>query len=583
MVNRASKTSGSLHGESGASPAETCTVSHTVQLSSSTRKDRPTGSARRQIAQMTADRSSAESASHSAHIEGSPVLDVKNLSKTFAGTKALDGLNFSLMPGEIHAVVGQNGSGKSTLVKVLAGFHRADPGAEFALNAVGAHADQVSNALRFVHQDLGLIYELSAAENLALRGTFTADGLSGFMRQRWEASETRRLLRPFGLGYFDVTRPLAEASMVERTIIALAAAVGDWRPTERGVLVLDEPTAVLPPKEARLLLDLVKEIRTSGASVIYVSHRLDEVVEISDRVTILRNGRLVETLLSAQTSKAQLVQLMVGADVDPDFRLQRGADHTGATVLEVEGMAGRFLRDASFAVHEREVLGIVGLPDSGRDELPRLLADGRGLSTGGRVRLRSVGDHWFDLTTWRHPSVVLLPPDRSRHGVVAEMSGTENLSLSALRSLRARSAISRRREGALVSTWVQRLGIKGDIASPVQVLSGGNQQKVLLARCLATDPDVLLLCEPTAGVDVGARQAIYEFIGAEIDDGLAVIVASSDISDIQALCSRVLVLRDGVVAGELRGEDITELALVRAMEGLGTGDDGDTAKDGAHE
>jgi ribose transport system ATP-binding protein len=537
---------------------------------------------------MTADQSSAASAPHGARIEGAPVLDVRNLSKTFAGTKALDGLNFSLMPGEIHAVVGQNGSGKSTLIKVLAGFHRADGGANFALNGDDAHADQVSDALRFVHQDLGLIAELSAAENLALRGTFAAHGLTGFRRQRWEAGETRRLLRPFGLGYFDVTRPVAETSMVERTIVALAAAVGDWHPTERGVLVLDEPTAVLPPKEARLLLDLVKEIRATGASVIYVSHRLDEVVEISDRVTILRNGRRVATRPSAQTSKAELIQLMVGADVDPDFSLERAPDDIGAAVLEAEGIAGRFLKDASFKVHEREVLGIVGLPDSGRDELPRLLADGPSLASGGRVRLQSGGNQWSDLTTWRHPGIVLLPPDRSRHGVVAEMSGTENLSLSALRSLRARSAISRRREGALVSMWVQRLGIMGDIASPVQVLSGGNQQKVVLARCLATNPEVLLLCDPTAGVDVGARQAIYEFIGTEVDDGLAVIVASSDISDIQALCSRVLVLREGVVAGELIGEDITELALVRAMEGLGTTHDGDrtdsdAAKDGTHD
>jgi ribose transport system ATP-binding protein len=499
---------------------------------------------------------------------GDVVFEVRSLAKSFAGVRVLDDFSFDVRR-EVHALVGQNGSGKSTFIKLLAGYHRPDQGSEFEFHGAPVHHDQLSHHLRFVHQDLGLVNELSATENMALKGALRTGKRTQGFRRHVEADQAQRLLAEHGLADFDVSLPLANATMVEKTIVAIAAALSDWEPSHPHTVVFDEPTAALPPREANQLLDRVRSLRSSGAAVIYVSHRLDEIFAIADRVTVLRNGRKVGTYVTEELTKADLVHLMVGEDIDPDQRFNLDLSGSDVPVMEVDGVCGRYMRGASFKVNQGEVVGIAGLPDSGRDELPGLLAQGPRSGASGRIRVQGEGAEWKSLAAWRPTTAAYLPPDRARQGVVAEMSSVENLSLLALTSVSSGPVLSRRRERAFTAEWVSRLGIVGPIADPIRALSGGNQQKVLLARCLAMGPQLLVLCEPTAGVDVGARQAIYQFISDEVRKGLSVLVASSDTGDILALCTRVLVLRNGEVVDELRGDAITELALVRAMEGIG--------------
>ena len=502
------------------------------------------------------------------------ILKLENLSKTFPGTKALVNVDLDIRAGEVHALLGHNGSGKSTLIKVLSGYHSPDAGATVSLNGEPVNFSTLSHGehgqaaqVSFVHQNLGLVMELNAVDNLALHGGFTRTAY-GRVRWREQVRMTRRLLAPFAVD-FDITQPLSKATPVERTIVAIAAALQGWDAGDGGVLVLDEPTAVLPPGEVQRLFTIVRNLRSQGAGILYVSHRLDEIFELADRVTVLRNGERVITRDVTGLTKGELVHLMLGVEMEPDYRAPVPEEVHSQPLLEVRGLAGTYLRDATFTLHGGEVLGIAGLPDSGRDELPRILTDQISHATAGSIRLTSVSPEWMDIGAWKARNVALLPPDRGKEGIVGPMSVGENLSLSVLQQLATRLRLHRPRERSFCHGWIQKLDVKtSGIDVPVQTLSGGNQQKVLFGRTLAREPHVLILCEPTAGVDIGARHAIYDLVAEQVQQGLSVLVTSSDVGDLLALCTRILVLHDGVVARELLAEGLTEHQLVQAMEGV---------------
>ena len=506
--------------------------------------------------------------------DGDILLRVENLSKTFPGTKALSNVDLDIRAGEVHALLGHNGSGKSTLIKVLSGYHNPDSGASVWLNGQPVHFAELSHGghghaaqVSFVHQNLGLVMELNAIDNLALHGGFLSTGY-GRVRWREQVRSARRLMAPFAVD-FDVTQPLSKATPVERTIVAIAAALQGWDAGGGGVLVLDEPTAVLPPGEVHRLFTIVRDLRSRGAGILYVSHRLDEIFELADRVTVLRNGERVITRDVEGLTKGELVHLMLGVEMEPDYRAPVPAGVHSQPLLEVRGLAGTYLRDITFTLHEGEVLGVAGLPDSGRDELPRILTDQISHATAGTIRLTSVSPEWMDVKAWKARNVALLPPDRGREGIVGPMSVGENLSLSVLHQLGSALRFRHGRERQFCQGWIKKLDVKTsglDIA--VQTLSGGNQQKVLFGRTLAREPHVLILCEPTAGVDIGARHAIYDLVAEQVKLGLSVLVTSSDVGDLLALCTRILVLHNGVVARELLAEGLTEHQLVQAMEGV---------------
>jgi ABC-type sugar transport system ATPase subunit len=491
------------------------------------------------------------------------VLQLEHLSKTFPGTKALDDVSLDVAEGEIHALVGQNGSGKSTLVKVLAGYHRADPGSKAWLNGEPleiAHAATRHDRLRFVHQDLGMFLELNAIDNLALRGDF-ARGPLGLISWSEQAELTRDLLGRFDLD-FDIRRPMGEATPVQRTIVAIAAALAGWEGGP-GVLVLDEPTAVLPPHDVDLLLGTVEQVRSRGTSILYISHRLDEVFRVADRVTVLRGGRVVGTQPVGELTTQTLAQLMVGSGVDAGFRAGLSYDAGAPVILRVRNASGRFLDNVDLELRAGEVLGIAGLPGSGSNELPYAIV---GADRGATGELQ-LGGEWVPLRKAASCDIPIVPADRAREAIVGEFGVRENLSLSVLDRFRRFGWQLRRRENELVDAWMQTVEIKAAAAdAPITSLSGGNQQKVAMARCLAREPRVLVLCEPTAGVDVGTRQAIYEFIASRSRAGLSLVVSSSDTGDLLAICTRVLVFINGRIAHVLVGDQLTEQRLLHAME-----------------
>ncbi|WP_327320202.1 sugar ABC transporter ATP-binding protein [Streptomyces sp. NBC_01235] len=501
-----------------------------------------------------------------------PLLRVAALSKRFGGTQALKDVDLEVSPGEIHALIGPNGSGKSTLIKILAGYHHAEPGAVAELDGEPFDLGQVSasrhDRLRFVHQELGLVGELSAIDNLALSHGFARTALGNI---RWPEMErrTNALVERFGLG-IDVRRPLATATPVQRTVVAIAAALQGWE-GRRGVLVLDEPTAVLPPGEVARLFDIVREVRDAGAGVLYVSHRMDEIFALADRVTVIRGGRRIATRPVAELTPRSLAELMAGEEMETEHRPAPPSGRTDP-VLEVRDLWAGPLRGVGFDLARGERLGITGLVGSGHEIVPYAVCGAHTGQVSGTLRLPERSERWTRARDADGLGLPLVPADRALQGVIGGFSVRENLTLPLLDRLRARSGrLRRRRESALAEEWIRRVGVRTADRHPagarITTLSGGNQQKVVMARCLAQRPPVLTLCEPTAGVDIATRLQLYDLIERQADEGMGVLVSSSDTQDLLALCTRVLVVRDGRIAREISGQDITEPALVHAMEG----------------
>ncbi len=497
---------------------------------------------------------------------GSPLLSVRGLSKTFASTRALAEVDFDLRGGEIHALVGQNGCGKSTLIKVLAGYHQADPGAQIRLGGddvdLASTADSRHAGFRFVHQDLGLVGTLSTVENLMLgRDLVTARG----GRIRWDAERRDIERRIEALGYqFDVRRPVADLGAAERTGVAIARALWDWESAR--VLVVDEPTASLPREEVATLFAALGRVRAAGLGVIYVSHRLDEIFAIGDRVTVLRDGRRVGTWDVPDIDQDELVSAMIGGEeLRPPH--ERVARTSGEVALKVSGLRGTVVDSVDLEVRRGEVIGIAGLTGSGREEiLPlifgaaaragQVLLDGRPVPAHPRGAMRA--------------GLALVPADRRAEGAVLESTLRENLSLTDLGRFTTRlGRLRRAAETQEAEGWIARLDVRPARSEAIfALLSGGNQQKVVLAKWLRRRPKVLLLDEPSQGVDVGAKAVIHALAREVAQDGASVIIASSDDAELCDTCDRVLVMRDGRFVGEITGDRLTVEELGRLQLGI---------------
>jgi ABC-type sugar transport system ATPase subunit len=485
-----------------------------------------------------------------------PLVQISGVSKTFEGTQALRDVSLSVRSGEVVALVGHNGSGKSTLIKVLAGIHQPDPGADVVLATDGDHPID----LHFIHQELGLVPTLSTIENFDI--VQPAGGVRG-LRIPWRAeyAEVSRHLAAFDVK-IDLSAPVSDLSAAERTIIAIARVLARWR-SERGVLVLDEPTASLHRRETLQLFDAVRRVARRGAGVLFVSHILEEVLEIADRIVVLRDGQKVRDVDRAQVDQAVLARLIAGEDVTPVARRARIA-HSSRGAVTVTDLSGGNVELLSFTVKAGEILGIGGLNGSGREHVAELLFGVR--PRGGRVQLaetRLRGDGPLEAIGL---GVGLVPAERRAHGIVETMSVRENLMLSELPLSWAKSMwLDGAGERRSCLTWLRQLDVRPlDPERPIGQLSGGNQQKVVIGKWLRGAPRLLLLDEPTQGVDIGAKAGIYAAVLDAARSGAAVVVCSSDSLELAEIADRVLVLRNGCLAAEFDGDEITESRVTEA-------------------
>lgn len=503
-------------------------------------------------------------------------LRVRGLNKTFPGIRALRDMDLDVETGTIHALLGHNGCGKSTFVKILAGFHQPDRPCEAEIDGeeleLGSAADAERLGIRFVHQELGLVLELGAADNIGLGLGYVRHGKTISWRQ--QNQRTNQLLRQFDI-HVDPTRPLADAPPSTRTAVAIVRAVAGWE-KGRGLLVLDEPTAALPAREVEELFRIVNQVRDSGTPVLLISHRLDEVVDIADRATVMRSGEVIWKGAVGETSVKSLTTLIAGAEVEAFEEHRRSSQVTSvgeAPLLQLDRVTGRYLLDVSMKIRKGEIVGVAGLLGSGREEFPYVVAGASTAEVTGTIAVDGQPIAPDDINAAQAQGVVLVPPDRATESVIETFDVRENLTLAALPKLRGRlGTIAPSRERRFAHEWLEQVKANPEtIDMPINTLSGGNQQKAILARWLSTDPRILVLSEPTAGIDVGARASIYEELRMRADEGLTVLMSSSDPEDLIAACDRVIVLRDGQIAAELSKSEVTKTAIVGALEGVHEG------------
>jgi ribose transport system ATP-binding protein len=483
----------------------------------------------------------------------------RHVSKTFGTTRALDAVDLEIRRGDVHALVGGNGSGKSTLIKILAGVLTADPGGslEVAGRAVELDAYDAPTAreagLRFVHQDAGVFPQLSVMENLAIGRGFETSRV-GAVRWREVRRQARAVLLRFEIPIAPDT-PLVELGPAMRMMVAIARALQDAE-DDAGILVLDEPTAALPAHEVEVLMDAVRHFARIGHTVVYVSHRLDEVLALADRVSALRDGRLVDTVDAAGMTEERLIQLVVGRDIDRIYPDMPEPDAAAGALIAIEDLHAGPLRGVSLTVGEREVVGIAGLLGSGRSSLLQSIFGayrthkGEIRLNGRPLRARSPKDA-MDL------GIAYVPEDRPVAAAFSDLSVQDNIGAAQVARYWRRLRIDRARERAEAQTSLTEFLVKApSLAAPLTTLSGGNQQKVVLARWLRRRPKVILLDEPTQGVDIGARAEIYRLVRAAVAGGAGALVVSSDFEELSRVCDRVLVLADGRIVADVSGDEL---------------------------
>jgi ribose transport system ATP-binding protein len=522
--------------------------------------DRPDGYYPRRVQVSSEDRETIRSVPGSGAAADKVFLRLRNVSKIFPGQRALDGADMDLRAGEIHGLVGQNGSGKSTLIKILAGYHAPEPGAQAWLNGESfelGHADVSARAgLSFIHQDLGLIPSLSTVDNLALGRGY---GSRWWISLGGAARRARDLVRDFGFD-FDVTAPVAKLGAVERSLVAIIRALGDGESDAPRLLVLDEPTESLAKPEADLLFEAVRRAAERGAAVLYVSHRLDEVLALSDEITVLRDGKVVAHRSSSSLDHQSLVALIVGHSLEqlnpPSGR------HEGDVLMRTIDLSGQTVRDLSFQIHRGEIVGVAGLVGSGREEIPYLIGGARPW-VGGVLEVEGDAVTQFGPRAAAGAGVFLVAADRNTQSAIPALTARENVTLPRIESRGPMRWLSVRRERSGVRTWLQRTHV--DPPDPERLFenfSGGNQQKIVLARALRCDPSLLILDEPVQGVDVGARVEIFQQLLEAAAAGMAILVASSEPEDLARLCDRVLVMRGGRIGAELRKDSLSPDRIV---------------------
>jgi len=492
-------------------------------------------------------------------------LVMKGISKSFVGTQALKDVNFSASMGEVHAISGENGAGKSTLVKILSGALPCDKGEIFLDGSpitLGSPLRARHYGIHAVYQEFSLIPNLTIAENILL-GQMPTTRISEVIDWKEAFSKAESILQNIGFAGIDVRTKVSQLSVSHQQIVEIAKALAN----HRKVLILDEPSAVLSQEELKRLFTLIRSLKTQGTIVLYISHRLDEVFEIADRITVLKDGKLVGTVKPQESDQNQLIKMMVGRSLGEIFPVR--APSAGEVVLQVKGLGSKgVFSNITFSLRRGEIVGMFGLVGSGRTQVARSIfgadrfTEGEILLNGQSIRPRSPREAV-------DAGIALLTEDRKRDGLVMNCSIRDNISLASYARLSKFAVVNRRKQATEVTTLVKDLDVRPPLIEHlVNHLSGGNQQKVVLAKWLMTRAKVMILDEPTRGVDVGTKVEIYHIIDRLAQEGMSILIISSELPEILGMSDRTLVMREGQLVGEFSRVDASEEKVLASAAGV---------------
>lgn len=491
-------------------------------------------------------------------------INFEQVTKRFGGTTALDSVSFSINEGECHAVMGENGAGKSTLGKILAGIHRLDGG---SISVGGAKTKYQSArdariaGIGMVHQELALCPDLSVAENLFLGNPPRRWGL--FVDKKKMFADANTLLQEIA-PEIDVHRTMRSLSVAQRQLIQISSAIG----TGANILIFDEPTSSLAETESQRLFSIIAELKRRGVTIIYVSHRMPEVFHLADRISVLRDGRFIGTMTGSEATEDSLVQMMIGRSLQSDTDRREEVD-IGNTVLEIDSLSSPGLfQSVTLNVKAGEIVGVVGLVGAGRSELVNAIF-GLDPKSTGKIMISGKEISSLSVRKRMRAGLAYLPEDRSVQGLALDLNCRQNISITIPEKIRRWIFLNRTVESSIVNKFISILGIKTPSSeNPVSNLSGGNQQKIVLAKWLAREAKVYILDEPTRGIDIGAKMSIHNIIRKTAADGAAILLISSELPEILSLSNRIYVMRNGALVGETKGRTATQGSLLRMMSGL---------------
>lgn len=499
----------------------------------------------------------------SATVDLTPVLDMKGIAKSYPGVVALSGVDFSVLPGEVHALVGENGAGKSTLMKILAGADTKDAGS-ILIDGAEVHIDSPHEAMRLgvsiIYQEFNLVPYMNAAENIFL-GREPASAVPGVIDFRRMYDEAGKIIDELGVAV-NVRSPMNRLSVAQQQMVEIAKATS----RKSRIIAMDEPSATLTDHELENLFALIRRLKADGVSIIYISHRLEEIFEIADRVTVLRDGAFVAAKNVADTDRSDIIRMMVGRELCETFPKQQA--EAGPVALEVKGLTRvGIIEDINLSVRQGEILGIAGLVGAGRTEVARAIFGADPIDSGQVL----IDGRPVDIRSPRHAislGIGLVTEDRKALGLVLGMAVRENISLANLNILTRLGFINRGKERKVAEGYVEDILIKTpSIEQAVQNLSGGNQQKVVLAKWLFTKSKALIFDEPTRGIDVGAKTEIYQLMNRLTETGVAIIMISSELPEVLGMSDRILVMHEGRIAGELSRHEATQEKIMRLATG----------------
>jgi ribose transport system ATP-binding protein/inositol transport system ATP-binding protein len=497
-------------------------------------------------------------------MEKAVLLEMRHVNKLFPGVRALDDVHLEVNSGEVHFLLGENGAGKSTLIKILGGIYQADSG-EIYIEGVQQDISDVNIAhkigISVLHQELALAPDMTVAENIFM-GQEPTSGLLGFVDYNLMNRKAQEILDRYKLP-LQAEQVVANLTLAQQQLVEIARALSK----ESRIIVMDEPTATLTDYEVQLLFAAIRELKRRGVGIIYISHRMDELFEIADRVTVLRDGQYIGTRNISETSRNELIKMMVGRELADMFA--KPEPKRGEVLLEVKNVTrGKKVRNCSFALKRGEILGFFGLVGSGRTELMRLIFGvdkpeaGQILYQGKTLKANYPGD------VIAH-KIAMVPEDRKGQGAILTQDITFNITISSLKQIITGIRVRYDQEKKMVGELIEKLNIKTPSEDQfVKNLSGGNQQKVVFAKWLTTKPEMLILDEPTRGIDVGAKKEIYEIMKQLVDEGVSIIMVSSELPEIINMSNRVITMFEGAITGVLVGEEITkENILIHATKG----------------